>query len=354
MSSMAETAVWSGRSRELAGWEDLDPHSWVGAVQQDMRLYNTLNLVLPQAAVQATEFPHACVVMMVKDEVDVIGWNVCWLYQQGVRRFLISDNNSTDGTGTQLRELRGKLAGIELLLLEDLTVRYMQAEKMTGLSQLAQNFWPDVSWVLPIDADEFLIASNGLSILEKLGSNIDVLVVSKSNHYLKRSTITLGTTSAAANPFEKMVYRTHLGVQPPKVIFRAGRNLVLQQGNHGVRSESAAQIAYHPGFALGFYYREFQVRTFQQFCRRVANGGRAIIAAEQHLQRHVGGYHWKHWYDIYTTSGYNGLLPIFENTFHASQNEDFVQDQFLLPSYIGNDCADICNCSPHLGERFSS
>lgn len=339
--SMAEAAVWSGRSRELAGWDDLDPYSWVGAVQQDMRLYNRLNLVLPQAAVQAVAFPQTCVVMMAKDEVDVIGWNVCWLYQQGVRRFLISDNNSSDGTGRKLRELRSALPDIELLLLEDPTVRYMQAEKMTGLSHLAQDFWPDVDWILPIDADEFLIASNGLSILEKLSPNIDAVVVSKSNHYLDRLHLPLYSALTASNPFETMVYRTHLGVQPPKVIFRSRRNFLLQQGNHGVSSANAPQVAYHSGFPLGFYYREFQVRTFQQFCRRVINGGRAIIAAEEHVGRSIGGDHWKRWYEIYVEGGCDSLRPTFENAFCVSENGGFVRDQFLLPSYINPACYSI-------------
>lgn len=330
LKQIARNLVWSGKSAELASWERLPPESWLGAVQSDAQHYQALNCVLPQKADFSKAFSDACIVMMVKDEVDIIGWNIRWLYAQGFRRFVVSDNLSSDGTSAILKELRKELPEIELCLIDDPIIRYMQSEKMTGLTRLAGSIWPDVRWAFPIDADEFLFATNGLSVLSRLSSEVDAIVICKVNHYL--STAIFDLREPTLFPLGLMPLRTHLGRQPPKIAFRPRLEYTISQGNHEIWTDQNVSVRYHGGLTLGFYYREFQIRSFAQFRRRVANGGRAVLMAEQHLGRGVGGDHWKQWYHVLQTEGELGLEAIFKEHFVRAPSSDLISDPVTIAS----------------------
>jgi len=93
--------------------------------------------------------------MWVRNEADILRTNLLHHLAQGIDRFLVVDNGSTDGTDRVLRELAG-----------DGRVRwtrdegpYRQGEITTELAREA--FGGGADWVLPIDADEFWYAPRG-------------------------------------------------------------------------------------------------------------------------------------------------------------------------------------------------
>jgi hypothetical protein len=60
----------------------------------------------------------------------------------------------------------------------------------------------------------------------------------------------------------------------------------------------------------------------------VRNGGRAILAAEEHLGRSVGGYHWKAYYKTLLDEGERAILELYERDFIKSGGDDWVLDPF--------------------------
>ena len=319
--------IWTGRSSGLVDQPAVSEATWVGSVQADMLHHKAAGFVLTQPNGPLTPSKRVCMIMMARDEVDILSTNVLWHYAAGLRRMIISDNGSIDGSLRKLFELRDKLSDAEIIILSDPIERYMQAEKMTGLFKLATQVWPDCRWVFPLDADEFLVPTQGLSVLDYI-HEADGVVVCKTNHFLDQFRDRVAGDPPATTA---MPYRHPFGLQPPKVALRSRPEFGLSQGNHFITAPSPAVMT--GGLKLGIYIREFQIRSFLQFHRRVANGGQAVLRAEQHLGHPVGGDHWKAWHKVLQESGDAGLMSIFTSQFVRPTDIELIHDPFDI-SYI--------------------
>jgi Glycosyl transferase family 2 len=183
--AICERLVWSHNPDGLVNAPDASTTSWAGSVQQEVRMFGNR----PEAgwpAAKADPYPAMALIMMVKDEGDVISENIRWHYFVGVRKFLILDNSSNDETARNLKSLSKTLTGVEFLILNDPTISYLQAQKTTGLFRLAISIWPEVRWVIPTDADEFLIPQRGFQSLELVPEHVDAVTVPKSIHFQNR------------------------------------------------------------------------------------------------------------------------------------------------------------------------
>jgi hypothetical protein len=301
--------VWKWRAHELRDWPLIDDGSWVSAVQKDMITYYENKSILPNVAAACPPYYNACVIMMVKDECDVIDVNLRHLYRLGVRRFVISDNNSSDDTLSLIEEFRRYAWSAEVIIVQDHILRYTQSEKTTGLMLLASQFWRDCGWVFPIDADEFLIAEKGLSVLDEIEPDVNVIVIGKALHSLSVHNERQASHQRAW--LEKMPTRNELGGAPPNVALRPRSDYVIAQGNHFVVAEDLLHI---PGLSLGLHFREFPIRSFEQFRRKTINGGKAVHAANRYTKRAVGGTHWIRWYDSWLKGGDAELRKIFDES----------------------------------------
>lgn len=310
LTEQAWSFIWTGQPEALGALATLPPDSWVGAAQADIRLYQERGQTLRIDPSTGPAVDEACVIMMVKDEGDVIGANIDTLHRLGIRRFLILDNASSDQTGAILRAKRTDYPESEIILVDDPTLRYTQSEKTTGLMRMALGFWPAVQWVFPIDADEFLCCEGGLARLAEVPATADVILIQKVNHFLAG---VVRSEEQERHFSRAMPWRTHLGRQPPKVALRPDARLSIAPGNHAVLTEDAASLRHVPGLHFGFYYREFQFRSFGQFKSKVVNGGRALRAAEQQQARAPGGDHWKAWYQRFEERGDVGLFEVFRD-----------------------------------------
>jgi Glycosyl transferase family 2 len=295
----------------------VSPTSWAGSIQVDVRAVG----LEPEASwptEAAAAYIGAAVIMMAKDEGDIISHNLRWLYFVGFRRFVVIDNDSRDDTAKQLIALREDFADIELLIISDSIVRYMQAQKMTGLYRFALSIWPDVQWVFPIDADEFLIPQSGLAILETLSPRIDALTIPKSIHFRNRKQQRVESDLF----FDCMGYCSPIFEVPPKIALHRNPFISITQGNHKAALLTRPEV-YEGGFRHGFYFREYPVRSFEHFVRKVRNGGRAIRAAEAFLGHAVGGMHWLAAYEVLQTEDEPGLMSLYERNWINDPPERF-------------------------------
>jgi len=318
---ICEACIWHHDHEGLVRTGPCDPSSWAGSVQQEL-LAHTIDADLAEGGGPFPAFAYCAVVTMVKDEADIIHANLRWLYHIGARRFVVMDNMSADGTWAEIIRFDAAHPDAEVLLLRDPVVQYYQSEKMSALMELAQQRWPDIAWVLPVDADEFCVAKHGLRALAYVPPHVHALTVPKVIHFLRRGQAEPQTEHI---DFARMDVRSSLFCVPPKVIARATPQLRITQGNHKVFAAGEARMRYAGGFQYGFFHREYQTRSFAHFLRKVRNGGAAILAAQAD-GRDVGGQHWVAWYRILAERGEAGLMAAYYDACFREPGGGYVED----------------------------
>jgi len=321
---ICENCIWHHDWEGLLRTAPCSPHSWAGSVRAALADHGIFpDLATPPGPFPA--FPYCAAVMMIKNEADIISANLNWLHHIGVRRFVVLDNNSDDATPAILEDFRAAHRQAEVLTLHDPTVEYLQADKMNAACQIARDLWPDLRWLLPIDADEFLIIRHGLQALAYVPDRIDALTIPKTVHFYPRG----AESPDGAGPADLALLsiRSHVFAVPPKVLLRASGDLLLTQGNHKAASQSGRSVAYEGGLAHGFYYREFQNRSFPQFLSKVRNGGAAILVARAKGHR-IGGDHWIAWHDILQRGGPAALRTTYQDVAYRDLGPGYVIDPF--------------------------
>ena len=317
-----EQRIWLMDSQVIPRLPRANPTSWPGSVQADMIAY----LDSPNLELQTRQFaPYTpcAALMMVKDEADIIRANLEWLYYIGVRRFVVTDNDSHDGTWDELTRFQHERRDAEALLIRDPILAHYQARKTSGMCQLARSVWPDVEWLFPVDADEFLVTRFGLRSLVYVPDEVDALTVPKVIHFQTRA----ADHARQPTPFSHMPVRCRPFSVPPKIILRASRMLDVSQGNHYAVLAAQGDVLYAGGLQYGFFHREFQTRSFAQFRSKVLNGGPAVLAAAQ-LGHDVGGQHWLAWYDVFVRGGEAALRAEYETAAFRDVGGDYVTDVF--------------------------
>ena len=182
------------------------------------------------------------VVGTTRNEVDLVRVNVEYHRAQGVDRFLLLDNGSTDGTTDVLQDLARTFP------LEWAPYRgpFHQHVLLTRLAREAVSRGAD--WVIPVDADEFWSAPGG-TLREALSSapagKIQVPIINFVQHRGRRQTTPdalLGMTRRVSEPIgpaeraeefvesEQIAYVEH--VYQHKWISSASSSLRIDWGNH--------------------------------------------------------------------------------------------------------------------------
>jgi hypothetical protein len=133
-------------------------------------------------------------VSMVKNEADILFVNLLWHYQLGLRRFYMLDNVCTDETMATVQLFQQWHPDAEVCIHPDPEAGYFQARKMTFAAHQAMQRWPDLQWVLLIDADEFLCPARPLAeIVQTLSLQADAVLLPKSVYRARAWTTTSPT-----------------------------------------------------------------------------------------------------------------------------------------------------------------
>ena len=315
-----EEAIWRLDTAGVVALPQIDPSSWAGSVQLEMRMFGP-GAALSCAAQGGSAERRVAAIMMVKDEADIIGLNLCWLYHQGVRRFVVTDNGSTDETRDALVAFRAARADAELVIVDDPLVSFVQSRKTTGMFRLAASLWADLEWVFPLDADEFLVAGRGFGALFELPGQIEAVTIPKVVHVRHRMGGEVETVLG------RMGWRTPVFAVPPKSAVRASLDLTVGPGNHAIGRRDGEAPLYRGGLGLGLYCREFQTRSFEHLVRKVVNGGRAVRQARAE-GRAEGGEHWLTWLDRLECHGEEGLREHYARECVREPDDGMVFDPF--------------------------
>jgi glycosyltransferase involved in cell wall biosynthesis len=322
LQELVEQAIWGQNPGRLMDLPQADPATWAGAAQYDLHSFGMKSL-LTYPTKRAAPHPEICVVMMVKDEEDILGHNLAWLHFVGIRRFIVSDNGSTDDTSHVIRSFKYQHSDTTVIVIDDPLVSYIQSLKTTGMLRFAISIWPDLRWVFPVDADEFLIPAKGFGVLNELTHAVGALAIPKVIHFRNRQDNQLDNET----PLSLMTLRSPPFCVPPKSACRAKLDFTIAGGNHKIYKLGGDMPPYHPALTLGIYYREFQTRSFEHLLKRIENGGRAILAARME-GREEGGHHWLNLYETLQSEGEEGLRQHYERDFLRGDDPNYVIDPF--------------------------
>lgn len=308
------------------------------------RRYNSRDYAVAEQLVRAsrTEIPQLHLdgdpaiaervgfVTMVKDEQDIILFNLVWHYALGVRRFFLLDNQSTDATDALVRLFEARFPEATLLVLRDTVVAHLQGRKVSGACSYIKSLWPELEWVLLVDADEFICVDRPLgTLLSSAVEGSDAIVLPKSVYRPRPGDDLHG----AAPFFERLQHRQPLSHVSTKMIVRSGVGLDIAQGNHRFFEPQGYTTSSYSAVA-GLTMREYPIRSMDQFERKVVSGSRAVMAARDVGLQAVGGDHWVGMNKLFEQQGRQGLEAKLAGQSAAHAKRGLVHDPLPLPAVM--------------------
>lgn len=275
---------------------------------------------------------RAGMILMVKDEEDIIGQNLRHHYAIGFRCFCLLDNNSTDGTRAQIEAFRTNFPEALVLYVHDPVVGYYQADKMAifqdALIRYAQLADITLDWMFFVDADEFIAFTGANDATGRAGFRalleddaLSLIVMHWLNAAPRKM---LDSIPPDADPFIAMQkVNSQLLPVVPKVALRVGCGFVPMMGNHFVDHyefgfDSCGILALRDWYML-----HYPLRSLTHVRSKVINGGLAYRNAKG-LESDGG--HWRERYSLYEKHGDKVLQQMLQNHIDAMQDINAFKD----------------------------
>jgi hypothetical protein len=268
--------------------------------------------VLTRAAVRCMASPGPItMLLLVRDEIDIIGQNINFHLGMGIEHFVVTDNGSVDGTRDILVDFKRRL-GKSMVIIDDAEPAHHQSVRVNRMIQVAKKeFRP--RWIISSDADEFWYPASG-----RYDSEIDG----------RKNVLNCYWHNFLPRPNMSWQEFTDVGEMPgyhggTSKTFCLARGLVgMYKGNH--ESRSIPRVISRSDNIRVYHY---PVRSYEQFERKVVQGHRASVKA---LDPESANFHWREYYQAWE----NGRLPqLYEEL--ASRNS-ISQDRTMAELFRGD------------------
>ena len=239
--------------------------------------------------------------LLVRDEEDILDWNLRYHLARGVDHFVVTDNLSVDGTTSILRgyERRGVLSYIH-----EPTDDYSQDLWVTRMARVAADEL-EADWILHSDADEFWWPGGGKdlkTLFRDVPAEVEAVQVDRANF--------VGPLHEPQSSFhERMVYRQRRSTNslgkplPPKIAHRPLERPFVHQGNHKVSNRDVL-LESQPIDDLVIFH--FPARTPAQLRNKIEKGG-AAYERNRRLGEGVGQT-WRKMYEYLRTGRFDEVL----------------------------------------------
>lgn len=212
--------------------------------------------------------------MMVRDEADVIEAMIVHHVNQGIDRFIVTDNGSVDGTTSILN--RYAQAGLVDLRIDPVH-RKQQSTAVTSMARDAYTQY-GADWVINADADEFWVSKSGSLTVKQALEETPSSIQSFTAPVIDMT----GPPARAGTGLNRLIYRDNrtdaelrrVGLfahSTPDAVHIGHASVEVAQGNHKV---SLASLGQPPEHAM-IEALHFSWRSWEQFSQKVANAGRA-------------------------------------------------------------------------------
>lgn len=238
--------------------------------------------------------------LLVRDEEDILDWNLRYHLSRGIDHFVVTDNLSVDGTAGILHRHRQRG---HLTYLRETSDDYSQDLWVTRMANIAQSEL-HADWVLHCDADEFWWPGGADDLRQAFAAvPLRRRVVSARRHNFA------GPPTDTSGPFfDRMVYRRRAPrwfarAPLPKVAHRPLRRPYVHQGNHAV-SEDGRRLKAKP--LAGVSILHFPARSPEQLRAKVEKGG-AAYARNTRLGPQVGST-WREMYHAWRAGQFDRVL----------------------------------------------
>jgi len=206
--------------------------------------------------------------LYVRDEEDIVSYNIDFHLKMGVDFFIVTDNLSQDGTSNILKKYEA--AGVLKYYYSD-DHTHSQYRHVTKMAREAFTEYK-ADWVINNDADEFWLPKGGANLKDVFNSfpaNVKAVLFNRINFVPLRF---------YSDPFYKeMIYRQVMSKNwlgsplPGKTAHRGDPWINVAQGNHSVFIDGPI-----PGTLSGdIEILHFTGRAFDRFERSIAFGGKA-------------------------------------------------------------------------------
>lgn len=227
--------------------------------------------------------------ILTKNEEDIIGTNIEHHLKQGVWKFIVTDNNSSDRT----REIAASYPEV-VEIIDEPGDDHNQSKWVTRMAQIACKLKPD--WIVHLDADELWC---GLMRLSE--AKADVVGCERMylhppgnlDHYLDFDALSIP--------------------QECKVAHRPDPTFVVTHGNHGIEGVLGE-------FTRKVWRHHYPIRSYEQWQRK-SMGHEALMRRNAPCER------WKMWYNL-NTSGmlsqkYQQIVESWQSMIDNPQAEHF-------------------------------
>ena len=226
-------------------------------------------------------------VSLIKNEEDIIPYMIDH-HAPYLDLMIILDNQSTDNTPQILQEKQKEHNN--LIVAHDHTPDFDFITKMDSLIKSAANHH-NADWIIPIDADEFIIPIRNLRDTFKVLNPTNGYKIMWQNHIP-----TVDDNKDEENPIKRITY--HLSPHYEKfnkMVIPQGiaQNSTITMGGHSIKPEPRLQI--FPYHVLAHY----PIRTPKQIYSKVMKLKKAV----EYDKTHGNHYHVKDMYKQFTTNG---------------------------------------------------
>jgi len=281
--------------------------------------------------------PPLVMTLLLRNEDDIVQRNIEHHLNQGVDFIVATDNSSTDNTRHILETYEKK--GL-LHIIDEPSLDYAQS---TWVNRMANWAYENIGqcFIFHADADEFWFSrtdnlKNELfryPLIDCLDVNIKNVLLAfdefdelfpQHAHYCVENPLTVGIIQEQSK--EKSLY---LFPYPPKVFYRANDHMPqVKMGNHELEFKNQ----YSRTCSKDIYVYHFPIRGYEQFKRKVIEGGSAILS-NPNLPEGFG-WHWRRWYKAYEQGGLQDEYRrhVLNSQEASSLIEENVVDPITLPT----------------------
>ncbi len=243
---------------------------------------------------------NIALVTMVKDEEDIIYENLVWHFCVGFRKFVIVDNNSTDKTLSLIHKFKKETEGKAIvIIMEDPIREYIQSRIISAGLKTVNAIWPEVEWVFPLDADEFVYTNRQLDkILVEVPNNKDALVICRYEYFPTNSAVTI--SDFPGKFYDNIKYRgaflKHVDLQ-----FSQDSKFAIKITKWDMNSPNCFfnsldiykyNLSFMPGNPLGIDIMHFPKRSPLQVKKKYINAGASNGALRFKNRSEVYKYQW--------------------------------------------------------------
>ncbi len=254
------------------------------------RLLNSLKcLVIKHEAIKD---PLLYMTILAKNEADVIEKNLIFHKRMGIDGFIVTDNNSSDGT-TEILERYLKKGWIKEIIYETSNV-FTQVEWVDRMISIAKDKYK-ADWVVNADADEFWYSSkNDLKSDIKGARNnifkVNIYNVLPENELCFFDNVRLINITQDLSTYNLSEFSMY-GKQIPKVIHRTKGYRLITEGNHSVDMSFSNEILSKD--VIIFHY---SLRGEEHFKRKMISGGESVERALKKDKKIA--MHWMYFYKL--------------------------------------------------------